>query len=97
MARHVNWNPTKHRRLPNGQWAPSGRGKIVISQKPRSYASRRTHASQVGHLKVVQQRKAKRRARRNASIAVAAGVVAVTGAGLASHYVKTVAAGGPRR
>ena len=95
--RHRNFNPAKHKRLPNGQWAPSGRGKVVISAKPRSYASRRTHASQVGHLKVVQQRKASRRKRRNAAIATAAGIAAVTGAGLASHYVKHTLAGGPRR
>ena len=95
--RHRAYNPAKHRRLPNGQWAPSGRGKVVISAKPRSYASRKTHASQVGHLKVVQQRKASRRRKRNAAIATAAGIAAVTGAGLASHYVKHTLAGGPRR
>lgn len=95
--RHRAYNPAKHRRLPNGQWAPSGRGKVVISKTPRTYAGRRSHPSQVGHLKVVQQRKASRRKRRNAAIATAAGIAAVTGAGLASHYVKHTLAGGPRR
>jgi hypothetical protein len=104
--RHVNWNPGKHKRLPNGQWAPTGRGKIVMNAKPRSYASRKSHASQVGRTKMYANHNAKLRPKytksaknnRKRNLLIGAAVVGVAAAGTvaAAHYTHTTLSGGPK-
>lgn len=100
--RHANWNPTKHKRLPNGQWAPTGKGKFVTAQKPRSYASRRSHASQVGrhaayvnHNAKIKAKKAKYRKAIGAAL-VLGGVAAAAYGGSNLVYARALK-GGPRR
>jgi hypothetical protein len=103
--RHANWNPTKHRRLPNGQWAPSGRGKLVMSKKPRSYASRATHKSQVGRAKVYANHNAKLRSQKSkytkariiAGAALMAGGAAAMAYGGSNLYLAHTLKGGPKR
>ena len=101
--RHANWNPSKHRRLPNGQWARTGSGKIVMNKKPRSYASRRSHASQVGrnvnmhnvrvHGRSPMTRSAKNNRRRN--LLIGAAVVGVAAAGTTAYWAHHTLSGGP--
>ena len=102
--RHRNWNPNKHKRLPNGQWAPTGKGKVVSSKKPRSYASRKSHASQVGrhaayvnHNAKLKARKAKYGKAKKAlgQIAVAAAIGAGTAYLAKKRYVDALK-GGPK-
>ena len=108
MARHVNWTPHKHPRLPNGQWAPKSgvsikraRGRVRISANPRTYASRHRgsninmHNVRV-HGKPQTTKSARRKALNKAAahLAVAA-VVAGGTAAIASRYAKHTLSGGP--